>query len=73
MKGIRIRIFNDNYVHNLRSNQGSKGIRQRPLNNVRTSPMMIHNITTKKLDEATNQNSLKVPKVVKLTNKKTLS
>ncbi len=60
--------------------QGSKGIRQSPIN----SPMTIHTITPledynfwlKRLDtqlkKSTNQNSLKVPKVARPTNKKTL-
>ena len=65
------------------NSQGSKGIRQWPIN-WGTSLMMIHKITTsvdynkwlKRLDtqlnQPTNQNSIKVPKVVKQTNKKTL-
>ena len=54
------------------------------VNELCTSPMMIHKITPsvdynkwfKRLDtqsnKPTNQNSIKVPKVVRLTNKKTL-
>ena len=67
-----------NYV----KSQGSKGIRQWPINRY-TSPMMIPKITPsvdynkqlKRLDtqinDPTNQKLLKVPKVVKPTNKKT--
>ena len=52
----------------------SKRIRQRPIN-LYTSPMLIHKIM-KRLDtqviKPTNQNSLKLPKIVKTTNKKKL-
>ena len=63
--------------------QGSKGIRQWTINWCK-SPIMIYKITPsvdnnkwlKRLDnqtnEPTNQNSIKVPKLVKPTNKKTL-
>ena len=57
--------------------QGSKGIRQWPINSS-TSAMMIHKIIPYvdynkcfKLNQQTNQNKIKKNKVVKLTNKKT--
>ena len=64
-------------------NQGSEGIRQQPINQY-TSPMIIYKITpsvdykwwSKRLDtqhkKQTNQNLIKVPKVVAPKNKKTL-
>ena len=67
----------------MRGQQESKGIRQLPIN-LCTSTMIIHKITPsidynlwfKRLDtqlnEPTNQNWIKVPKVVKPTKKKTL-
>ena len=72
------------YSHKcMRLNQESKGIRQWPIN-LCTSPMMIHKITPSldynwwfkhldtQLNESTNQNSRKVAKFVRQTNKKTL-
>ena len=57
--------------------QGSKGIRQRPIN-LCTPPMMIYKITPSlnyntQLSESTNLNLIKVPKVAKPTNKNTLT
>ena len=63
--------------------QKSKGIRQCTIN-LYTFPMMMHKSTPSldynywlkrldiKLNETTNQNSMKVPKVVKLMNDKSL-
>ena len=52
--------------------EGSKRIRQLPINWC-ISPMMIHKIEVVEMfGHSTNQNSSKVPKVVKPTNKKTL-
>ena len=62
-------------LHNI---HGYKGIRQWPINWC-TSSMMMHNISgdynnwLKHLEtQQMNQNSIKVPKVVEPTNKKTL-
>ena len=74
----------DDNIHKTKENmQGSKGIRQWPIN-LCTSPMMIqkinpsvdYNCLLKRLEtqpnEPTNQNSIKVPKIFKPTNKRTL-